>query len=746
MISVEAVKNALDFEAYYRSEVGELKPGTNGNHLGLCPFHEDIEPSLSVNFQNGLFKCFGCQARGDVFDFYRAKHGCDFKEALEELARIAGLNGDRPQAQKPRIVKTYDYVDPEGRLLFQVCRTQPKSFRQRRPDPQNPSKWVWNLRGVARVPYRLPELLQAGELAICEGERDCDALAALGVTATTCPGGAGKWRPEFNQLFQGKKVAIFPDNDDPGRIHAQDIARNLHGKASVVKVVELPGLSEKGDISDWIAAGGTWEQLSELVKAAPEWTPETAPPFPQTETKEEAPKKKAGKEKKFVFTDGHNLTDLGNARRLVALHGTNIRYCYPWGKWLVWDGRRWARDETGKLERLAKETVKSIYAEAAEIADEKYRQAVAQHALRTESEGRRKAMIASAMSEPGVPILPEHLDRDPWLFNVLNGTLDLKTGKLRPHDRTDLLTKTASVDRDPIATCPNFLAFLERILPGPIISFLQKALGYSMTGITREQVLFFLYGLGANGKSTLLEVIQALLGDYATQTSSDTFLVKPRGGAIPNDLAALKGARFVAAAEVEAGRRMAEVLIKQLTGGDKITARFLHGEFFEFKPTFKLWLSANHKPVIRGTDHAIWRRIRLLPFTVQIPKEEQDRELPEKLKAELPGILNWALAGCLQWQYGGLEPPEEVTSATQTYREEMDVMADFLAERCFLAPGASATAEELYSTYTKWSEDAGEKRPMSQRSFGMALTERGFQRRRGTGGRMVWDEIGVKSE
>jgi putative DNA primase/helicase len=266
-----------------------------------------------------------------------------------------------------------------------------------------------------------------------------------------------------------------------------------------------------------------------------------------------------------------------------------------------------------------------------------------------------------------------------------------------------------------------------------------------LTGSTREQVLFFLYGLGANGKSTLLEVLQALFGDYATQTNTETFLVKHRGGGIPNDVAALKGARFVAAAEVEAGRRMAEVLIKQLTGGDKITARFLHGEFFEFKPTFKLWLSANHKPVIRGTDHAIWRRIRLLPFTVQIPKEEQDRELPEKLKAELPGILNWALAGCLQWQYGGLESPKEVTEATEGYREEMDVMADFLAERCFVAPGASATAKELYSSYTSWAEAMGEKRPYSQTAFGSALRERGFESGRGAGGRTVWYGIGVQA-
>jgi putative DNA primase/helicase len=306
-----------------------------------------------------------------------------------------------------------------------------------------------------------------------------------------------------------------------------------------------------------------------------------------------------------------------------------------------------------------------------------------------------------------------------------------------------MITKLVPVEYDQGATCPfTWLSFLQTVLAGnaALIKFLQKAIGYALTGSTREQSLFFLYGLGANGKSTLLDIILRLLADYGKRTSGETFLVK-KGGQIPNDIAALRGARFVAAVEVESGRRLAEVLIKEMTGGDTISARFLHAEFFEFKPEFKIFLAANHKPVIRGTDHAIWRRVHLIPFDVQIPEEQQDKELPAKLQAELPGILNWAIEGCLLWQREGLMPPQEVTEATEGYREEMDPISDFIAECCIVAPGASVKAKELYGAYTEWAEDNKEKKPLSLTAFGLTLTDRGFQKGRGSAG--VWFRYGI---
>jgi len=316
------------------------------------------------------------------------------------------------------------------------------------------------------------------------------------------------------------------------------------------------------------------------------------------------------------------------------------------------------------------------------------------------------------------------------ILNVLNGTLDLRAGHLRPHQREDLITKLVQAGYDPAATCSRWEAFLDRIMAGNqnLIDFLRRAVGYSLTGSIREQVLFMMYGTGANGKSTFLELIRALLGDYAQQADFNTFLLRHYEGP-RNDLARLMSARFVAATEAESGRPLAEVVVKQLTGGDTIAARFLRQEFFEYKPQFKLWLAANHKPVVRGTDNAIWRRIKLIPFTVTIPEPEQDRSLSSKLKEELSGILAWAVGGCLEWQEHGLGEPEEVRAATAAYRDDMDILAEFLSECCIVHPGAKVKASALYKAYTQWCQKCGEKE-VKQRTFGMRLSERGVERQR----------------
>ena len=248
------------------------------------------------------------------------------------------------------------------------------------------------------------------------------------------------------------------------------------------------------------------------------------------------------------------------------------------------------------------------------------------------------------------------------------------------------ITKLAPVNFEPDAACPRWLEFLSRIMDGneQLIDFLQRAVGYALTGETSEQCLFIFYGSGANGKSTFLQTMSYVLGDYSMSTPTETLLVKRRG-AIPNDVARLKGARFVIACEADAENRLAESLIKQMTGGDTISARFLHQEWFDFEPTHKVFFGTNHKPVIKGTDYAIWRRIRLVPFEITIPEGERDKNLPEKLKAEADGILAWAVQGCLVWQQQGLGVPEEVKAATDSYREEMDILGEFLKDRCRLS-------------------------------------------------------------
>lgn len=454
------------------------------------------------------------------------------------------------------------------------------------------------------------------------------------------------------------------------------------------------------------------------------------------------PKPKQKAEKRDRREHAFRLTDVGNSKRLVARHGENIRYCHLEETWLCWNGRRWKTDTTGELMRLAKETVNGIFEEAKKKTDEKKEQAVFKHAMRSESEAKLRSMINLAQSEESIAILPENLDTDPWQFNVKNGTIDLRRGDLLPHKRSDLITKMAPVQFDSEANCPTWDEFLNQIMDGNenLIAFLKRAVGYTLTADTSEQCLFFLYGPGANGKSTFLETIRLMMGDYTKQTDFTTFLAKVDN--IRNDLARLKGARFVSGVEAGAGKAFAEVFIKRVTGGDKITARFLYKEFFEFDPTFKVFLAANHRPTISGTDYAIWRRIMLIPFSVTIKKPI--KRYIAKLKPELPGILNWAIEGCLEWQKKGLNVPEEVKLATQEYQAEMDILGDFVVDLCTIKPSARTTKTELYEAYEKWCNENKEQ-PVSKKTFGIRLTERGIISKK-SGGTRYWSGIELHEE
>jgi len=453
------------------------------------------------------------------------------------------------------------------------------------------------------------------------------------------------------------------------------------------------------------------------------------------------------------------LTDLGNAERLVARYGHDLRYCHEWGKWLVWDGKHWETDNTAAIMRMAKETVRSIYGEAAGERDDAKRSEKVNWGRQSESEKRLKAMVALATSEPGIAVISADLDPDPWLLNVVNGTIDLKIGKLREHRREDLMTKIAPVEYDPKAEAPEWHSFLKSIMDGnrELINYLQRAIGYSITGSTSEQVVFFCSGVGSNGKSTLLDTLQQALGDYAMRTPTETLMAK-RAGGISNDLARLKGARFVTAMEGEDGQRLAESLIKQMTGGDKVSARFLRQEFFEFKPEAKIWLATNHKPVIRGSDHAIWRRIMLIPFPVTFvdPKEDyllaginassthkKDKRLPEKLTAELPGVLRWAVEGCIAWQREGLGVPDEVRKATSDYREEMDMFGAFLTECCIFGADKTILKGDLYRRYSEWCKESNAY-PLSKPRFGHRLKERGIGEKKS--GQHQWKGIDLANE
>jgi putative DNA primase/helicase len=348
------------------------------------------------------------------------------------------------------------------------------------------------------------------------------------------------------------------------------------------------------------------------------------------------------------------------------------------------------------------------------------------HAVKSESRAGISNMIAVAESERGIPVLPDELDSDPWLLNVVNGTVNLRTGDLLNHRKSDLITKVAPVKYDRLAKAPIFEDFLNQIMDGDqdLIAYLQRAVGIALVGKVEEHVLFFLHGLGANGKSTFLSALVYVMGDYAKQAEPELLVMK-RGEVHPTGVADLFGTRLVASTEVEAGRRLAEVLVKQLTGGDLVKARFLYQNFFQFSPSHTIFLAANHKPVVRGTDLAIWRRIQLVPFTVTIPPAQQDPHLGDKLRAEAAGILAWAVQGCLDWQSGGLKAPKSVQQATEEYRQEMDLIGDFLAQECYVQSGEQAGATDLFNAYREWCKK-GKEMSLTQTAFGRILSERGF--------------------
>lgn len=478
----------------------------------------------------------------------------------------------------------------------------------------------------------------------------------------------------------------------------------------------------------------TPEEQAEILALARKSNPDPEPPLP--------------KPVQANTTITFARTDTGNAERFIYQHAANIRYCAIHKTWYIWDGKRWKEDTAGRIYYLARKTVRSIPKEADQFPDgDPMRVEILKHAAKSESRERITAKVQLAQYDPTIIIEPEEFDCNPWLLNCLNGTLNLKTGSLQAHRQEDLITKICPINYDQAATCPKWEQFLNEIFrSNELISYVQKISGYILTGSIKAQDFYLLYGTGANGKSTFVKILMDLLGrDYAKQTAATALLTKQHETA-GEEIAVLEGARLVSTIEVDDGKRLAESLVKQLTGGDRVRVRRLYSNSFEFEPTFKLVMVCNHKPRITGTDSGIWRRIKLIPFNVQIPEHKQDPDLADKLREELPGILNWCIEGCLKWQEEGLRPPEEVDAATTSYRVESDAIGAFLDE-CVITGNIQARtqANDLYECYKNWTEAAGEY-PLSMRRFNDRLRERGYQCMASTSNRKYWQGIGLIDE
>jgi putative DNA primase/helicase len=657
-------------------------PDPKGNYTAYCPYHEDghgkppHSPNLSIHPTKG-FNCFACGEHGN----------------LGKLAEKLGI-----EQTKAEIESVYDYLRADGSLNYQAVRyNNPKTFKQRRPDGKG--GYIWDMKGITRTLYKYPELLkrQNETVFIVEGEKDVETLWALGLLATTNSGGAGKWQEGYSETLKGRDVAIIPDNDAPGKAHGESVGASLHGKVKSIKIINLPGLNEKGDVSNWIAAGHDKGELLRLCDS--------------TQPLKEAP----GINHK---ASDYPLTDIGNAEHFENRYKGNAIFCHGPNNWHIWNRKKWAVDSTLEIQNLGSDLIKEIAVAAVENNDSDK----VKKALSLQSYPKIKAMLELAKSK--LKTEPGAFNTQSMLLNCQNGVLDSVNGTLMPHNPTLMLSKIANVEFDPNALCPQWERFLSEIMLGreDLIYFLQSLVGLSLTGDTSEQYFYILYGSGENGKSTFINTIMGMLGDYAITTPASAIMTKWNPDAIPHELAALPGIRMTSVSETSSGQKLNEQIIKQITGNDEIQVRRLHENLWRFKPICKFWMNTNHKPDIRGRDHAIWRRVILIPFEYQVKPDRKDPYLMDKLKAEWPGILNWALEGCQRWQEKGLEIPGVVKAAVKEYREDSDIFGRFISDTCIEDPHGEAKSSELWKYYIEWCAE-NKLETKSNTWFGKTLSE-----------------------
>lgn len=666
---------------------------------------------------------------GDIYALIAAHLGIDvlndFPRVLDAAADLLGRSRSAPVRKTnkkdvpvdelgPATAK-WDYLDAAGHLIAVVYRYDPpgqkKQFRpwdakRRKMAPPDP-----------RPLYNQPGMSSAAQVVLVEGEKCAQTLIDAGIVATTAMHGANApvdktdWSP-----LSGKAVLIWPDRDKPGWEYATQAAQAiLSAGAKSCHILYPPEEAAEGwDVADAIAEG--FDVATFLTHG---------PRLQMHDVADDVDPVVSSDESVWGTEDALALS-------FTRRYHRDWRYVAAWGRWLVWDGQRWRTEDT----LAATDLIRSVCRQTAVRADNP----------------KVAAKLASASTVGGVERLAradrrhaattDEWDADPWLLNTPGGVVDLKTGRKRANDRADRMTKITTAT--PGGDCPQWMAFLTDIAGGDVDlqAYLQRMVGYCLTGVTSAHALFFLYGTGANGKSVFANVISTILGDYAATASMDTF-VETRGDRHPTDLAGLRGARFVTAIETEQGRRLNESKVKAITGGDKISARFMRQDFFEYTPQFKPVIVGNHKPAIRNIDEAMKRRMHMIPFTVTIPPERRDGRLTEKLLAERDGILVWAVAGCLSWQREGLRPPASVVSATEEYFEAEDALGRWLDERCVREPNAKSLTAELFTDWKQWAETSGEFIG-SQRRFSDLLITRGLEKWRNSVGVRGFRGVGLK--
>lgn len=552
------------------------------------------------------------------------------------------------------------------------------------------------------LPYRLHEVTRKlaerpeERLIIAEGEKDADTLWDHGFIATTNPDGAMKWRSYFNVNFVGRNVVVIADNDDIGKQHAEAVAKSLRSVAGSVKIVDLPGLAKHGDFTDWIDAGHTRSEFLALIN-------QTA----------------ARANRRNDSADTDLVSQVTMANEWAEQCGAGRRYEHTRGQWMRVDSAGiWRADE-------CRATFNEIGGVVHEIGGGASRYSCSGFISGTEN---------IARSLPAIAVTHKHFDTDKMLLGTPSGPVDLRTGKLHSPDPELLISKSTSVS--PASGKPaKWLEFLMQSTGDDdlMVEYLQIVLGYMLTGLTIEQALFFIYGDGGNGKGVFINTARRIIGDYATTSAMETFTAS-RNDQHPTGLAMLNGARMVTASETEQGRPWAESRIKQLTGSDEISARYMRQDFFSFVPEFKLLIIGNFHPVLHTVDDAMKRRFNIIPFTRK--PSAVNRKLEEELEPEFPQILRWMIDGCLKWQADGLPRPQAVAEATDDYFQDQDIFGQWLEEYCERGEAFNAVTNDLFHNWSLFADDAKEDAG-STKSFGGMMTKRGFAPGRHTGGQRL---------
>lgn len=698
-----------------------LKPGIVESFTCQCPAHKDTHNSMCVSLtaDKVLFHCFVCKDYKTIISTLQIEDDSIEPDEtflnIEELSRYVQLPENFLAEFGLKQLK-FGVLIPyfiEGKIRY------PKSHIRKHINKRKDERWVWTTKTAdPLIPYGIWKLEQFSNdyLILVEGESDCWTFWYNNFNALGIPGAKNHNLLQKTHIEKFATTYILDEKDKGGETFVLGVTERLQelGYKGQIKVTTLPDVKDPSAL--WKKDKQNFKVLiNKYLKESKEVTHSLLiPQVLQSQIN-------AGND------NGVLETDTQNAEKFIEKYKNIIRFCNNRDEWYIWDGTRWHIDEKDIVSEFAIKVILDMYKTASTLTDKKERKRLVKWAMKSENKSRIDAMINLAKRiNPDIKILSTELDSDPFLLNCKNGTLDLRNLILKKHDPKDLISKIIPVDYDINQSPDKWQDFICKVLNNnqDLKDFVQKAVGYTLTGLTNEQCLFFLYGEGHTGKSTFINTISSLMGDY-TKNANFNSLTISRSESIRSDIARLSDARMVTAIESEDGQRFAESLIKALTGQDKVTARFLFEKEFEFVPKFKLWLGGNHRPRIRGGDQAIWRRIRMIPFKAIISESERIDNLKEILiTEESSAILNWALIGYDEWNTKKLSPPSEVLQETEKYHKQQDLLIEWFENCCDTSDiNAFTSNDELYESFTTYLNGEWE---ITKNSFGSKMTDKGF--------------------